>query len=347
MYRREKRVLLRHYLEQGFTKTALAEKLGISRRTVYHWIETGQLERELDEEVVRYRSRPPIKRKLDPYRGIVQARLEGFPELSAVRLYEELRAAGYEGGYTQLKEYVREVRPRVSVEPLIRFETLPGQQAQADFAHFRLPWGRRWALLVVLGYSRLLWLRFFARQSMETVFRGLEEAFAAFGGVPQEVLFDQMRTVVLEDRRGEGGSVVENPEFLRFAHHWGFRARVCRPYRAKTKGKVERPIRYVRENFFYGREFLNDADLNDQAERWLLRVANVRRHRTIDERPQDRFERDEKAALKPLALRPYGSLVIPMDSQSPTSRSTPSALSPIQVDRRALQVYARLAEGEG
>jgi transposase len=117
---------------------------------------------------------------------------------------------------------------------LVRFETPPGLQAQVDFAHFRLPWGRRWALLVVLGYSRLLWLRFFRRQTMETLFEGLEQAFAYFEGVPKELLFDQMRSVIVNDERLRGGALVENAEFVRFANHWKFCARACRAYRAKT-----------------------------------------------------------------------------------------------------------------
>ena len=129
-------------------------------------------------------------------------------------------------------------------------------------------------------------------------------AFERFGGVPDELLFDQMRAVVLSDDRGSGGELILNTEFLRFAAYWGFRARSCRPYRARTKAKVERPIRYLRESFFYGRQFANDADLNEQAERWLERTANVRRHGTTGERPVDRFERDERGALHSLADRP-------------------------------------------
>ncbi|WP_420447675.1 DDE-type integrase/transposase/recombinase [Candidatus Palauibacter sp.] len=140
-----------------------------------------------------------------------------------------------------------------------------------DFAHFRFPWGRRYLLLVVLGYSRLLWLRFYPRQDMSTLLKGLEAAFGFFGGVPRELLFDQMKSVIIRDLRGEGGRVTENAEFLRFAAHWGFRPRACRPYRAKTKGKVERPIGYVRKSFTYGRSFAGDADLNAQAEWWLGR----------------------------------------------------------------------------
>lgn len=165
MHGREKRVLRREYLDHGWSKSALAQKLGISRRTINHWIDTGQLDRDMDAEGVRYKSRPVVARKIDAYLGIIDSRLEAFPRLSAVRLYQEILADGYSGGYTQLKEYVRQVRP-VTVEPLVRFETPAGQQSQVDFAHFRLPWGRRWALLVVLSYSRLLWLRFFPRQTM-------------------------------------------------------------------------------------------------------------------------------------------------------------------------------------
>jgi transposase len=338
MYGREKRVLLRHYLEQGLTKTELAQKLGLHRRTIYHWIETGQLDRELDDELVRYTARPAVAKKLDPYCGIIQSRLEEFPRLSAKRLFDEIRAAGYTGGYTQLKEHVRRVRPAPPPEPLVRFETAPGYQAQVDFASFTLPWGRRYALLVVLGYSRLLWLHFYPRQTMHTLFRGLEAAFQFFGGVPAELLFDQMSAVITEDRRNDGGTLVENAEFLRFAHHHGFKVRACRPYRAKTKGKVERPIRYVRDSFFYGRTFLNDPDLDAQAEHWLGHVANVRCHATTKERPVDRFERDELAVLKPLALKPYRSLTLSTTSAPKKPVSVPA----IAVECRPLAHYDRL-----
>lgn len=335
MYSRERRVLLRHYLEQGVGKTDLARRFGVSRRTVYHWIETAQLDRELDDAAVIYTPRPPVSRKLDRYRGIIQARLQLYPRLTAQRLFEEIRSDGYAGGYTQLKDYVREIRPRDLDDTVRRFETPAGFQGQVDFATFNLPWGRRYALVVVLGYSRLLWLRFFSRQSMQVLFAGLESAFGAFGGVPRELLFDQMRAVVIGDDRLSNGALVMNAEFLRFAAHWDFRPRACRPYRAKTKGKVERPIRYVRESFFYGRTFLNDADLNAQAERWLSTTANQRRHRTTGEVPQLRFERDEREALKPLAPQPYPRLY-----GVTTGASAPKPVPRVEVQRRALSVYA-------
>ena len=338
MYGREQRVLLRHYLQRGLTKAEVARELGISRRTVYHWIATGQLDRDLDGAALRYRPRPVVTRKIDPFRGIVEARLSEFPKLTATRLFEEVRAAGYVGGYTQLKEYVRQVRPTPPADPVVRFETPPGQQGQVDFAEFRLPWGKRYALVVVLAYSRLLWLQFYARQTMAVLMRGLEDAFAFFGGVPAELLFDQMKAVIVEDQRQFGGRLLENAQFARFAAHWGFRIRACRPYRAKTKGKVERPIGYVRQSFFYGRTFLNDADLNAQALSWMAQTANVRMHRTTAEAPHTRFERDERVLLKPLALRSYQSLLLSATKQ-PTPPQFPVLTS---VERRPLAWYDRL-----
>jgi transposase len=339
----ESHVLLRHYLAEGLTKTAVAERLGISRRTVSRWIRSGELDRDLDEPV-RYKPRPPVPRKLDPYREIIGARLEAYPKLSSVRLLEEIRAAGYDGGYTQLKEYVRIVRPRPPEEPVIRFETAPGRQAQVDFADFKFGWGKRYALMVVLGYSRLLWVRFFTRKDMRALLAGLEEAFGFFGGVPQELLFDQMKSVITSDGRMNGEKLVTNAEFIRFAAHWGFKVRACRPYRAQTKGKVERPISYVRKNFIYGREFIGDGDLDAQLRLWLERTANVRIHRTTLEQPVVRFERDEHALLQPLPARPYQSLVVDR-APRPAPKTPNPRLPALVVERRPLTQYAELVGG--
>ncbi len=344
MIGREKRVLLRHYLEQGLNKAAIARDLGISRRTVYHWIRTGQLDRELDDERVAYGPRRAMPSKLDRYTPLIDARLKEYPKLTAVRLFKEVRAAGYRGSYNQVKRYVRTVRPRVPEEPVVRFETPPGHQGQVDFAHFRLPWGKRYALIVVLGYSRLMWIQFYARQTMRTLMRGLESSFSYFGGVPSELLFDQMKAVVVEDGRDHDGTLVENPEFVRYAAHWNFRIRACRPYRAKTKGKVERPIRYLRESFFYGRSFTSDDDLNAQALHWLETEANVRNHGTLKERPVDRFER-ERSLLEPLAARPYHSLILALDRAARRPQQATASLPAIDVERRPLVTYAQIAGG--
>jgi transposase len=152
-------VLASHLLASGVSKTAVARWLGISRRLLYHLLETGQLA-ALDavaagERPARRRPAPRAT-KLDAFRPLIVDRLAVFPELSAVRLLAEIRAAGYTGSYTQLKQLVATLRPRPDVEPVVRFETAPGVQAQFDFATVRLPWGTRYAVLVVLGYSRLL-----------------------------------------------------------------------------------------------------------------------------------------------------------------------------------------------
>lgn len=341
MIKWEIRVLLKHYLDQGVRKAAIARQLGIDRRTINRWIAEGQLEREVETgQVLRpVRERKPSK--LEAFKPIIHARLELYPGLTAVRLFDEVKAGGYTGGISQLKAYVATVRPRPAREPLVRFETEPGHQAQVDFAEFTFPWGKRYALLLVLGYSRLLWLKFYPKQDMRTLFSGLEEAFTFFGGVPREILFDQMASVITRDLRDQGGRLMENAEFLRFAAHWGFRVRACRPYRAKTKGKVERPIRYLRESFVYARDFVSDDDLNAQTEAWLSGTANVRRHSTTKEKPLERFARDEASTLLALAGRPYQSLILRPRTAPPAAVPLPR----VQVERRPLKTYAAIAAG--
>ncbi|OLC79623.1 MAG: hypothetical protein AUH78_00245 [Gemmatimonadetes bacterium 13_1_40CM_4_69_8] len=336
MYGWDTLVLLKHYVESGLSKTAIARQLGVSRRVIYHWITTGQLDREVSGTAPA-RCRASRGTKLARYQPLIQERLATYPALSAVRLLEECRAGGYAGGYSQLKAYVARIRPRPEPEPIVRFETAPGQQAQFDFAEIRFSWGKRFALLVVLGYSRVLYVEFVTRQTALTVMLGLERAFAAFGGVPQEILFDQMKSVILDDQRPHGGRLLENPEFLRFAAHWGFRVRACRPFRAKTKGKVERPVGYLRGNFLYGRTFLGDADLADQCARWLVR-ANQRVHGTTRVVPLSRLA-EEQTALLPLAARPYRSLVLTPPAPVPPQ---PARAPRVSVERRSLASYTEL-----
>ncbi len=337
MYSRDTLVLLQHYLDLGLNKTAIARQLGVSLRAIHYWIDTGQLDREVDPVTPRRPARRA--QQLDPFRALIDERLATYPALSAVRLFDECRAAGYPGGITQLRDYVMKIRPRPEPEPIVRFETAPGLQAQCDFAELKLPWGKRYAFLVVLGYSRLLCIDIVARQTALTVMLGLERAFAMFGGVPYEMLFDQMKSVVVADHRPGGGRLLENPEFLRFAAHWGFRIRACRPYRAQTKGKVERPVGYFRTSFFYGRTFLNDADLQEQATRWTADTANQRVHGTTKESPALRFARDEQHTLLPLAARPYRSLILLPETPRVETRPQVPAIT---VERRALSTYSAL-----
>ena len=342
MYTRDTLVLLKHLLESGLSKTAIADQLGISRRLVYHLIATGQLDRDLgDGAIPRLRSITGVA-KLAAVTPLIEERLATYPALSAIRLFAECRAAGYTGGYSQLTALVRQLRPVPEPEPIVRFETAPGEQAQFDFATVKLPWGVRYALVMVLGFSRLLYVEFVLRQTALAVMRGMERAFAAFGGVPRHVLFDQMKSVVINDQRPEGGRLLVNPEFLRFAAHWHVGVRACRPYRAQTKGKVERPIHYLRHNFLYGRTFLGDGDLAAQCTRWLQDVANARVHGTLHERPVDRWRTTELAALQPLAARPYQSLLLPTEARPmPVDAVAPR----VPVERRELASYAALTAG--
>ena len=217
---------------------------GAARReppcVIYHWIATGQLGRDLTR--VARRARASRRTKLDRYTPIITERPRRVPGALAVRLMEEIRAAGYTGGYTQLRSTSAQVRPRRGgAGRAVRDK--PGHQAQVDFAEFQFPWGKRYALVVVLGYSRLLWLRFYERQDMAHAFRPgwrrRSPSSAACRG-------DPVRSdggVITKDLR-PGGQLVENEEFLRFAAHWGFRpAPAALPGEDQGQGGAADPLR--------------------------------------------------------------------------------------------------------
>jgi len=334
-------MLLSQLLEEAEGDRAeAARRVGVGRTTMYRWINDGLLDQPIDAIRARYGPRTSAPKKLDVVSDIIRDRVKDYPQLSAVRLLAECRAAGYTGGISQLREFVRGLRP--PPEPVVRYETVAGHQAQVDFAHCRLPWGVRYALVVVLGHSRLLWVRFYPRQDLRTLIFGLQACFVEWGGVPKELLFDQMKSVVTRDERLVGGGLSKNLELSRFARHFGFRVRVCRPYRAKTKGKVERPIRYLRDSFLYGRTFVSDADLNDQVARWLADVANVRQHATTKWVPAERFTTIEQTTLQALPGRPYQSLVLPPAGKAVDA---PPSIPRVAVERRDLSTYAALAAG--
>jgi len=299
MLSKEEMIMLQHYLKEGLPKTVIANKLGISRKTV---------QRHVNQDIGTsgYQPRPAKPTLLDRYRDYVRDRLALYPELTAARLLTEIQTLGYAGKYTQLKAYVRLIRPRLPVEIEQRFEVTPGQQAQVDFATFKTDFGTVYALLVVLSWSRVLWSRFYFHQDQITVLGGLNRAFIAFGGVPQTVLFDRMKTAVASS--DPDGRAIFNDEMLRFALHHGFRPVACRPYRAKTKGRVERAVSYLRQGFFYGRHFRDLADLNDQLEHWLSQTANVRVHGTTGEIPANRLAQ-ERSHLLPLPLEAYQPVI--------------------------------------
>jgi hypothetical protein len=228
-----------------------------------------------------------------------------------------------------------------------RFEVAPGEQAQVDFATFQTPFGTVYALLVVLSWSRALWVRFSFQQDELTVLGGLHQAFVAFGGVPRTVLFDRMKTAVVGAEAD--GSAVFNAELQRFAAHCGFAPRACRPYRAKTKGRVERAVAYLRDSFFYGRTFRDLADLNAQCAAWLRETANARVHATTHAVPASRLA-EERAHLRPLAAAPYVPLItvgrrLTRDgfvAYNGNDYSVPDGLTAREVDVRATLTEVRL-----
>jgi transposase len=290
----------------GLSVSAIARELGIDRKTVRKYIGRG-----LEPPV--YGPRQPRPRLIDPYVGYLRDRVTAYPGLSGRRLLREIRERGYRGGYTAVTETVRDLRPPDIAGYEVRFETPPGDQAQVDFAHFETVFGdepgvvrKVWLFSLVLGYSRLIWARFVQHQDLQTVLRCHMAAFAALGGVPRSILYDRMKTVVTGER--EPGHIVYNRHLVDFAAHHGYQPRACRPYRAKTKGKVERPYRYVRQDFFLGRTFRNLEDLNAQLRHWLDTVANPRLHATT-RRVVDEAFAEERLLLATLPLAPYRTVL--------------------------------------
>lgn len=291
---------------QGLTVSAIARQLDLDRKTVRKYIERGLQSPTYGPRAVR-------PRQLDPFRSYLRERVTAYPGLTGRRLLRELRELGYSGGYTAVTDVLREVRPPRNPGYEVRFETPPGHQAQVDFAQFQVvftdePSATRivWLFSMVLGHSRLIWARFVSHQDLQSVLRCHLAAFAAIGGVPHEILYDRMKTAVTgEDAEG---SIVYNRALVDFARHHGFHPKACRPYRAKTKGKVERPFRYIREDFFLARSFRNLDDLNAQLAQWLATVANPRRHATTGRIVNEAFA-EEKLHLKPLPLVPFRAVL--------------------------------------
>jgi len=278
---------------QGLSIKGIARKLGISRNAVRRALRRGG--------PPKY-ERPPAPSKLDPYKDYLLARLSEFPELSAVSLMDEIRAMGYAGGISILKDFTRPYRVRRR-EPVVRFETPPGKQAQVDWAHLGIhPLDGRpthvYLFVMILSFSRALYAEATTSAATDTFLACHTRAFTALGGVTEEVLYDNAKTVVTT--RTKDGPVFAAP-LLDFAGRAGFAPRVCRPYRAKTKGKVERSIGYIKDRFLVGRTFLDLADLNIQLAAWIDGVANVREHATTGEPPIERLAR-EKLAPVPATL---------------------------------------------
>lgn len=309
--------------------------MGCSRNTVRRYLR--------EPEALAYSARAPRPTKLAPFESYSLERMAtARPDwIAATVLLRELRACGFEGGYSQLKAFVARHRPRPAEDPVVRFETEPGQQMQVDFTVIRRGRDPLLAFVATLSFSRASFVRFSAREDSLAWCSGLEHAFAYFGGVSRTVLFDNAKAVIIERDVYGPGRHRWNPELLSLADRYGFAPRVCRPYRARTKGKVERFHGYLKGSFIVplaaslravGLQ-LDVATANGRIGPWLDEVANARIHATTGERPADRLA-IERHLLLPLPAINRAQL-------PPTPARTPLPFESLQ---HPLAVYQSLLE---
>ena len=323
---------------QGMPIREIVRQLKVSRNTV-----RSVLRGKSDG---RYGPRAPRPTKLQAHEAYLRERLQsaGTVRIPATVLLREIRERGYRGGLTQLKVFVQSIRPPKPEEPLIRFETEPGQQMQVDFVVFRRSGERLSAFVATLGFSRMTVVRFVTDETWPTVKRCLEGAFGYFGGVPREVLFDNMKTVVLERNAYGRGQHRLHSGLLALARDLGFVVRLCRPYRAKTKGKVERFNRYLRESFYnplvtrlQAHTPLDVNTANVEVLKWLRDIANARKHATTQCRPLDRLAAEQERML------PYEPRLVSLEAAARVRLHTPL---PIESLQHPLSVYAELVPTE-
>jgi transposase len=283
-------------LERGEHVKTVARELGIDPKTVRRWRRLGG-----------WQPRRPQKRarQLERFEEFLTRRA---PEVgwNGRVLYREVQGLGFRGGYLQVQRFLQPFRDerRWAACASVRFETDPGEQAQIDFGQLPVWIGERCEtvhlLVVTLGFSRRTWVRAYPHERLAVVLDGHERAFRHFGGVPLECLYDNPRTLVTGRRESR---VQWHPVFADFARYYSFTPRACQPYRARTKGKVESGIKYVKRNALAGRRFGSWDGLNTWLEAWCTTIADVRIHGTTHERPIDRFGRE---GLTPVGGRaPY------------------------------------------
>lgn len=348
--------------QQGATIKQIARELGLARNTVRKALR--------EEHGPQYQHRTPRASKLDPYKDYLRVRLEQVPLISGVRLYEEIQTQGYTGEISILRDFLRPLRDQHAHDLTVRFETLPGQQAQVDWGSFGSLTeagitSKLYGFVFILGYSRAMYVEFTTSQVIESLLRCHLHAFEYLGGYPQEILYDNMKTVILQ-REAERGRYRWHPKFLDFAGYYGLSPRVCQPYRARTKGKVERMIGYVKDNFFEGRAFEGLEDLTHQALVWCDTVANVRVHATTHEVPFERLKREPLLSHQIRPLYDTSEVVVrqvsrdcyvsfkgnvysvpwPYGGKAVTVRATPAGLLEIWVEHTQVGTH-RLSRQKG
>lgn len=281
-----------HLDRQSLTQAQTAQALGLDVRTVSKWAEVKQFQPRAGNT--------PRTGKLDAFKGQIVRWLDTHP-YSAQQIYQRLCEAGFEGGRTIVKDYVQRIRPRAP-QAFLKLDFAPGEAAQVDWGEMGTVavGGTRRRLsffLMVLCYSRRMYLEFTVSQTSEFFLACHERAFAAFGGVPQRLLIDNLKSAVLQ--RLAGVAPVFNPKYLDFSRHWGFAISACNVRSGWEKGRVENGVGYVKKNFLAGLELTDLAAVQAAGSLWMNTVANVRLHESTHERPIDRFEQ-ERTVLKPL-----------------------------------------------
>jgi transposase len=294
MINRDKHGAVVELAQRGTPKKVIARMLNISVKSVRRILARP--------EWTPYTRRPAGSKVLAGFEEFLTHRAPEV-DFNAVVLFREAKLLGYAGSYEMIKLFVRPLREalRREVEATLRFETAPGQQGQVDWGTSAVWLGERRVrtrfFALVLGYSRRMFARGFPNERMASLLAGHEAAFAWFNGAPHELLYDNPKTIV-KNRNRETGEVEMNATFRDFLRHYGVRPRFCHPYRARTKGKIESGIKYIKKNFLVGRRFRDLDDLNRQLEEWLVSVTDVRVHGTIGVRPIDRFPQENLVDLR-------------------------------------------------
>ena len=302
-----------HHFE-GLSIRAIAKRLSISRKTVR--LRLGRRQPSANAKTGR---RPSL---LDGYQDMIQQWLLATPELQATQVLERLRPQGYTGGISILRQLVSRLRPSPSPKVYLTVAHQPGTSMQVDWADFgfALPGVPRRvsAFVALMPYSRKLYVEFVLSQAMGSFLRCMDRAIAYFTGVANADVFDNMKTVVLENRPGIKPRF--NERFLAYANVRDFAVIACTPGHPEGKGGVERGVRTVRETFWLGRHFRDLADLNAQATDWLARIHNRRPNATTGKVPSLLFEHEERLHLKPISTQPFDTDDVDTDIVSPTFR---------------------------